>query len=174
MFDARKRQPGQDGGSRAVPIVLIVFSLLAIALLAARDARLQAGLRAENEALAEARNREANAVFDRLDLPPNRRLTVCNASKNDLTISALTAIYIDAGGRSAIFNSASHQWRTWRIPSNAGERELAAPESGWDGSAVFFAMDVESDGKRRLISGTSDDLAGGCIRLSAATESEEQ
>jgi hypothetical protein len=161
MFES-KRNDGKAGA-----IVLIVFSLVALAVLGTRQVQLQDELRDENATLVQSRNRAAAAAFDRLALPPNRKLTVCNQSGKDLTISALTAVYIDKEGRPSTFNSAINQWHAWRI--QAGSTEMLGlddePGAGWDGSALFYAIEVSGEHGTELLSGTSDDLKGGCIRL---------
>lgn len=166
---------GQNG-ERAGALVLNIVGAAAIALVAARYAQLHSQLAVAARSLAQTQSRAAFAVSNGLALPPNRRLTVCNADATEATISALTANYIDAKGRPVTYNSASGDGRTWKIA--AGSRvALDDVEAGvpvWDGSVIFYAFDVVSAGKSRLLAGTSEDLKDGCIQLPAGGSSDRE
>ena len=150
-------------------IALNVFAAAAIALMSTRYVQLRSELVATNHSLVETRSRVSSAVSNRLALPPNRRLTVCNGGDVDATISAVTANYIDGKGKPATYNSAGDDGRTWTIAARSRLTLDAMEASGtpWDGSVIFYAMDVVSAGKSQLLAGTSEDLKDGCIRLSA-------
>lgn len=166
----RKRISGNTGA-----LALIALALTVIAALAVRCAQLQSYVSTESASLAQLQKRDALAAFDRFTLPPNRKLSVCNESAKEVTISALTAVYIDAHGNPATFNSASDQWRVWKIPAGS-TRSLSLASSGspaWDGSAVFFAMDIGSGNADQLVAGTSADLRSGCLRLPARITAED-
>jgi hypothetical protein len=153
--------------ARAGAIVLNVFGVAAIALMAARYVQLHGEFAAADHSLAETRSHAALAISNRLALPPNRRLAVCNEGDTDATISALTSNYIDGKGKPVTYNSASGEGHTWKIA--AGSRlileDVEAGAPVWDGSAIFYAIDVVSAGKSRLLAGTSEDLKSGCIQL---------
>jgi hypothetical protein len=145
-----------------------VLGVAAVTFMAARYVQLHGELTAVDHSLAETRSHAASAISNRLALPPNRRLAVCNGGDGDAIISALTANYIDGKGTPVTYNSASGEGHTWKIA--AGSRlTLDAVDAGvpvWDGMAIFYAMDVVSAGKSRLLTGTSEDLKNGCIQLS--------
>jgi hypothetical protein len=159
---------GRSGG-KAGALALASLAVLALVVLGARQWQLRVELRTASGELAQAKQRAAEGTYNRLALPPNRKLTVCNVSGSDMTIASVGAVYMDSVGRPVTFNSASSQWRTWKIPAGA-TRSLDAAEAGgagWDGSTVFYAMEIDGQGGSRLVSGTSGDLKSGCIRLDA-------
>jgi len=163
-----------DSGSiqKTVAIAVIIISLAASATLAVRTDTLQADVQKATVTLAESKHKAALAIIDSGSLPPNRGLTICNSWPETATISALTASYWDRQGKLRTFNSAKHEWHTWEVPAGA-TKSIALAElngSGWDGSVVFYAMDLSNHGKGTLLSGTSDDLKSGCI-FTAAIES---
>jgi hypothetical protein len=47
--------------------------------------------------------------------------------------------------------------------ANTGAEERA----GWDGMAVFYTVDVAGGDLHHMYSGTSNDLANGCIHITA-------
>jgi hypothetical protein len=157
----------EPNGARAGAIVLNVIGVVAIALMAARCMQLHGELAAAAQSLAETRSQTALAVSNRFALPPNRQLAVCNGGDTDATISAVTANFIDDKGKPATYNSASGEGHTWKIAARSRitleDAEAGAPV--WNGSAIFFALDVVSAGKSRLLAGTSEDLKSGCIQL---------
>ena len=156
-----------QSGGRTAALTLAALAALTCAVLAVRCLRLQADLGAERRRLDDAKNQTVQATFDRLALPPNQKIAVCNRSGSDITVSALTAVYIDAEGKPETFNSASDRWRTWTVPAGATRNLDAAGDAGWDGSAVFYAMDTTGGGQERLLTGTSADLKNGCIELAS-------
>lgn len=157
----------ESGNSQKIAAILMLLaSLAASAVLAVRWRNLHAELQTANEKQAVSTNRAALATFDNVSLPTNRRLTVCNNSLEEATVSAVTAFYWDANGKLKNFNSAKNQWHTWRISAGATQplSLIEANGAGWDGSVVFYAMDIHRQGKDSLLSGTSEDLKSGCIR----------
>jgi hypothetical protein len=153
------------GGQKVAAILLMLLSLAVCVLLAVHWTGLEKELQDEREKLAQSNSRSALATLDSVALPPNRTLSVCNNSPGEITISALVAFYWDANGKLRNFNSARNQWHTW--PIRAGEREQLSltqhDSTVWDGSAFFYAIDMNRQGKDLLLSGTSDDLKNGCI-----------
>jgi hypothetical protein len=161
----------QSGIGKAGGILFAILSLVASGLLAVRYYRLRAEVIAQHDMLAWSRNRAALATLDSFSLPPNRKMAVCNHSGEVSAITALTAFYTDSHGKLQIFNSGSNQWHTWAISAGSNQKLNLAKDGAtiWDGSVVFYAMDIGhsggQQGKTQLLSGTSDDLVSGCISL---------
>ena len=157
----------QSGAGKVAAVLLTIVSLAASGLLAVRCYRLRDEVNAENQIFVQTRERMALATLDSFSLPPNRSMAVCNKSAKDITISALTTIYVNSQGKLRNFNSAKDQWHTWLIP--AGSKQfLDMRKQGisiWDGSVVFYAMDIGREPQSLLVSGTSDNLKSGCISL---------
>jgi hypothetical protein len=151
-------------------IGLFACSALAVAALVARAVQLRSELKDETAHLAQQRSRTATSTLNRLSLPPARALAVCNDSSAELKVAVVTAVYLDPHGSLASQNSASEDWRSWTIPAGSKERFAdagLAQTTGWDGTAVFYAIDVASGDTQRMFSGTSGDLADGCIHITA-------
>ena len=152
----------ERGSGRIGAMSLAAIAGAVAVLLGFRYTQLGAQIRSQSQDFAQARGRGAVAIANRLALPPNRQLAVCNDTPLDATIAAVTSVYIGQSGKPATYSSANERWRTWSIP--AGSR-LAFDAPGWDGSALFYAIDVDNSGTNQLLAGISDDLSGGCIRL---------
>jgi hypothetical protein len=160
--------PGRSNGGKLVPALLAVVSLAASGILALQFFRLHAAADTATESVEKLKNHEALATLDSFSLPANRVMTVCNNSGRDAAISALTAFYVDSHGTLRSFSSASNQWHTWRLVA-ASKQKLDLRDAGrtvWDGSAVFYAMDVDREGKSQLLAGTSEDLRNSCLDIS--------
>ncbi len=156
-------------GSNSQKVVAVTMLLVCLAvsiLLGVRCYGLYTGTGDLQKMLAQAKDRAAMETLNSISLPPNRKLTVCNNSPADITISAVAAVYWDVQGKLKNFNSAKEQWHTWRLSSGSTQQLNLTQQDGtaWDGSIVFYAMDVNRQGKDLLVSGTSDDLKGGCIQ----------
>ena len=150
-------------------ISLVILSLTACGLLMAQCYRLRGEAGSAKEALAQSRNRAALTTLDSFSLPLNRKMAVCNETGTGVTISALTAFYIDDDGSLRNYNSASNKWHTWRIAAGSHQMLDDTGQGGtaWNGSALFYAMDLGGPGESALLSGTSEDLSRGCIALRA-------
>jgi streptogramin lyase len=138
-------------------------------LLAARAYSLWSDADKANHSLALTRNRSAMATLDSFSLPANQKVEVCNQGDKEITISAVTAFYSDARGKLRNFNSALSQWHAWKIPA-ASRQVLSLADNGssvWDGSAVFYSLEIELNGKHEVLTGTSEDLRNGCIVLAS-------
>lgn len=158
------------GAIRVTAIGLFACSALAVAMLAARAVQLQRELNRDTVYLAQQHNRAATSALNRLSLPPARPLAVCNDSSLAITIPVLTAVYSGPRGAFVTYNSASDNWRSWNISAGSVEKfaHPGAAAGGWDGSAIFFAVDVVVGDTQRMLAGTSGDLAGGCLHITAA------
>jgi hypothetical protein len=159
-----------EAGARvgtASAIVLAILALAASGFLVARYVVLREELRRASAALELKKSRAATAALDAFALPANRKLAVCNTSGAEATITAVAAFYTDREGVLRNFNSAASQWPTWTVAANATRKIDFSPRGVqvWDGSVLFYAMDVTVQGQSRLLSGTSDDLKTGCIAL---------
>lgn len=155
---------GQKFGS----IVVLLVSLAAFAGLGARWFQLHNEQEEAQSELTRLQNQTALATLDSVVLPPNRALSLCNDSAQDLTVSAVAAVYWDKQGKLANFSSAAEQWHTWRLPAKQPAKlDLTGGAAPWDGSVIFYAADIDGLGKGVLISGTSDDLKNGCVHVGA-------
>jgi hypothetical protein len=151
--------------------IVIVVTLGACVVLAIHGQSLRAEVQATTDTVAESQHRAALALIDSGSLPSNRPLSICNNSTEEITVSSVTAVYWDAQGALKNFNSAKHQWHMWRVSAGATEplNLLESDGTGWDGSVVFYAMDLHRQSKDMLLSGTSDDLKDGCIAVTSET-----
>ena len=152
---------------RLAAILTLLVSLAASLLLAGHWNHLRLEALATQQKLDLLERRTTLATLDSVSLPPNRTLSICNDTAAEIAVSALTAIYWDSSGRLRTFNSAKNQWHTWRIAARTTQplKLTQQNSSVWDGSAVFYAMDLVQPGRNLLLSGTSDDLRMGCIRI---------
>ncbi|MGA3035609.1 MAG: hypothetical protein ABSD70_20175 [Terracidiphilus sp.] len=157
------KERGIDAG-RIGAIALAVLAAGVSVLLGVHYRQLDAELTSQRQVFAQAKNGGAVAIANRLALPPNRRLAVCNDSSSNTTISSVAAVYIGQSGKPEIYSGANEQWRTWSVPARS---RLALGATDWDGSALFYAMNVSNADKSQLLAGVSDDLRSGCIRLPA-------
>jgi|SRR5580658_1303855 hypothetical protein len=151
---------------KVAAILILLVSLAASVVLAVRWHSLSSEVQAASERLAESRDRAAVATLDSASLPPNRILSVCNNSPEEITVSAVTAFYWDGHGQLKNFNSAKNQWHTWRIGAGTTQALSLTQQNAatvWDGSVIYYAMELNRQGKDMLLSGTSDDLRNGCI-----------
>ncbi len=150
-------------------IVLAILALTASGFLIARYVVLRDEVLHESGLLELKKSRAATAALNAFALPANRKLAVCNTSEVEASITAVVAFYTDREGVLRNFNSAANQWPAWAVAANA-TRKIDFASGGskvWDGSVIFYAMDVTVQGENRLLSGTSDDLKTGCIALYA-------
>ncbi len=158
------------GTNRRTAIGLAVCAAIALAILALRALELQAELHNEMAHLAEQRLAAAASAVNRLSLPPARPLSVCNDTSTQLNVPVVTALYLGPGATFLSYNSASDDWRSWTIPPHSMKRFVdagAVQRTGWDGSAVFYAIELASGGTPHMFSGTSNDLAKGCLHIAA-------
>lgn len=156
-----------DGkGQKFGAIVALCLSLAASAALGARWFQLHNEQAEAQSELTKLQNQAALSTLDSVALPPNRALSLCNDSAQDLTVSDVAAVYWDKQGKLANFSSAAEQWHTWRIRAKQPAKlDLTSGAAPWDGSVVFYAADIDGLGKGMLVSGTSDDLKNGCVHV---------
>ncbi|HKF47728.1 MAG TPA: hypothetical protein VKB38_10255 [Terracidiphilus sp.] len=147
-------------------ISLLSLSLPVCAWLAMRQVDLHSQIDNARARLEQERNAAAVTTLNSIALPANAPLSLCNQTRDHAQVTALAGIYSVPNGDFNIFNSARDQWRTWDVPAGA-RVPLDLRESGWNGQALFYAIDVNAGGKRQLLTGTSRDLHGGCVNLFA-------
>lgn len=151
-------------------VTLLALSLSACAWLVTRQAGLHSELDAARSRLEQERNAAAVATLNNIALPSNAPLSLCNRGRDRAQVTALAGVYATPNGHFNIFNSARNQWRTWEIPAGA-QVPLDMHDSGWNGQTLFYAIDISTAGKSRLLAGTSRDLQAGCVNLSPQTQS---
>jgi hypothetical protein len=145
-----------------------VVSLLAALAVAAmlvsglRFVTLNATLSEARQAQNEATTLSSRAIVDRLSLPANRPLQICNRG-GEGKVTALASFYWTQDGTIEQFNSAQENWFTWPLP--AGKTVPMQWTDGsqrlWDGSSIFYAVEVQRGNATQLIAGTSANLDGG-------------
>lgn len=164
-MSGRGRQPGMGGAVALLVISAAVCAFLGVRLVSLHGREAQAQRR-----LSEVRGRAALSTLDSMTLPVNRPMAVCNDADRPLTVTAVAATYWDGEGKLQNFSSAAAQWHTWQVGGRESQKLALSgePDSSWDGSAVFYAMDVSRDGRSALLAGTSDDLRDGCIHTANA------
>jgi hypothetical protein len=152
-----------EGG---LPVAVVsLLALLAVAAMLVsgwRFVSLYSQLGAARQAQSEADAAGSRTVVDRLSLPVNRPLQICNHGAEG-KVTALAAFYWTAEGAVAQFNSAQEGWFNWPLPAGKtapiqwtdGSRRL------WDGSAVFYAAEVQRGTQTQVVAGTSANLDGG-------------
>ena len=151
---------------------VIAMAVLALALassiwLGIRWMKLRGEAAAAAAQLDQARNASAEATLNSMALPANGKLSVCNDAHDRMQITALAGVYTDAHGALRVFNSAKETWRTWEIaPGAESHLTMQQDGAGWDGQALFYAMDVAGAGGEQMLAGTTKNLISGCIALS--------
>jgi len=147
------------------PAVVSLLALLAVAAMLVsgwRFVSLYTQLGAARQAQSEADAAGSHSIVDRMALPANRPLQICNHG-GEGKVTALAAFYWTPEGAVAQFNSAQEGWFTWPLPAGKtapiqwtdGSRRL------WDGSAVFYAAEVQRGAQTQVVAGTSANLDGG-------------
>lgn len=151
-----------------VAISMALLSLLVAGFLFYSWSQLREENRKENQALLALRSAKlVGTLGANVVLPENKPLTVCNPSSESVNIVAIAATYRTADGNLETFNSTHAGRHSWLIPPRSRE-SLTLFESGktlWDGSVIFYTLDTRSKGKDYLLSGTADQLEGGCLSL---------
>ena len=154
--------------SAAIAMSMAFLGLLVAALLLHRWSQLRVQSRKESQALLFERSAKVVSTLGAdTVLPENKPLTVCNPSSEPVNIIAIAATYRAADGDLTTFNSTRAGRHSWLIPPGSKE-SLSLFESGkmqWDGSVIFYTLDTRSKGKAYLLSGTADQLPGGCLSL---------
>jgi hypothetical protein len=160
-------------GEKTAAIALVVMATVAGAWLGIRQMELRGELAQAREKLEQVRNAAAEATLNNIALPTSRKLSVCNHGHEPGQITALATIYAGANGDLHVFNSARDGWRTWDIPARSEQTlQPGQPARGWNGEALFYAMDVAGARSTQLLAGTADNLARGCIALPGRHEGE--
>ena len=106
-----------EGG---LPVAVVsLLALLAVAAMLVsgwRFVSLYSQLGAARQAQSEADAAGSRTVVDRLSLPVNRPLQICNHGAEG-KVTALAAFYWTAEGAVAQFNSAQEGWFNWPLPA---------------------------------------------------------
>ncbi len=113
----------------------------------------------------------AEAVANSLNRPSlaaNVPLTVCNNSAEPIDILAVISSFHTAQ-RAALttFNSSSGGSHIWHVAPHSTET-LRVDEGGrtvWDGSTVFYALEVRSGSRDSLHAGAAKADAQGCVAV---------
>jgi len=152
----------EGGLSPAGVSLLAVLAVAAMLVSGWRFVSLNAKLSEARQAQSEAESLTSRAIVDRLSLPANRPLQICNHG-GEGKVTALAAFYWTQDGTIEQFNSAKEGWFTWLLP--AGKTVPMQWTDGsqrlWDGAAIFYAVEVQRGTQTQLIAGTSANLDGG-------------
>jgi hypothetical protein len=157
----------QNGFSLGVSATFLGVATLAALTTGSRWWGLRNDLAAAQRASERSRNQATQSILGGFSLPVNRPLRICNQAGAELKIPALAVSYWGRDGRLKQFNSAEQDWHTWTLARGEDKTIRFDGADPWDGSTIFYAVEVErAGGGRSLIAGTSDDLkANACIDI---------
>jgi hypothetical protein len=120
---------------------------------------------------AELTRYRGEAVANSLNRPllaANMPLKVCNNSAEPVDVLAVISSFHTAQQAAlTTFNSSSGGGHTWHIAPHSTET-LHEEEDGqtvWDGSTVFYALEVRSGGRESLQAGAAKVDAQGCVAV---------
>jgi len=158
-------------GERLLNSAIVILAAVAVSAMLATGWRLF-GLRQElsESRQAASRNEEqaTRSILVRTSLPVNRKLQLCNRTNAEVRVIALAASYWAQDGKLKQFNSAEEEWHEWTLGPGETKTMRFEGERGeeWDGSAIFYAAEVQrADGGKSIIAGTSDSLESGCVAV---------
>lgn len=157
----------QHGFSLGLAAIFLGVAALAASMTGWRWWGLRNDLGAAERASERSRDQATRSILGGFSLPANRPLRICNQAGAELKIPALAVTYWGRDGRLTQFNSAERAWHAWTLSRGEDKTIQFDGPDPWDGSAIFYAIEVErADGGRSLIAGTSDDLkANACIGI---------
>lgn len=171
-------RPVEKGPESGLPRSAVVSFVLAVVFAAAASffflkwtnlVELQEMLHGSIDDQTQSLNRlkiDSGNLKQSLSLLQNGRLAVCNQTSDKITIDSLTVTYRDQN-RYRTFNTAFHDYATWEVP--AGARLKLALRRGedviWDGSVLFYSMNLTYKGNDYLVAGTWSEIQEGCIAL---------
>jgi hypothetical protein len=149
-------------------VTLLVITAGAVAATGWHWLALRSALKESNRIVAAAESNSTQSLLQGFALPVNQRLSLCNRTQLPVKVVALTAMYWGADGKLVSFNSAEHDWHEWGVESGNKEdlRLDDAHGDGWDGSAIFYAAEIQRANKETsLLSGTLNAQNGGCVAV---------
>jgi hypothetical protein len=106
-----------------------------------------------------------------LTLAENGRMKVCNTSSRPVEIRQLGVGYWDLKGHLQTFESSHVLRQGWTVASDSEQNLSWTPADsgqhpgGWDGSVLFYFLDIEQQGKQYILSGTWSDVDHGCLAI---------
>ncbi|MGH9464372.1 MAG: hypothetical protein ACRD0X_01915, partial [Thermoanaerobaculia bacterium] len=103
----------------------------------------------------------------RAPLLENKEFKVCNLSSRELVVGWVHATWLNDEGELESFDSAFHDYPTWRIPpGGTGKFEFVSGDQVlWDGSAVFFSVLLDYAGFEIFRSGGIPQLQTDCYSV---------
>jgi hypothetical protein len=146
---------------------LLLISALALLAIGSRWMNLRDRLTHAEQDAAAAQDLSTRSLLRGFSLPVNKPLHLCNQTGTEVKVVALSAAYWTTDGKVGEFNSAEHDWHQWQL--ERGQTETMQLENAWDGSAIFYAVEVQKgNGSRTLLTGTPDNSdARGCVTITA-------
>jgi hypothetical protein len=162
-----ERMNRQHEFSLPVATGLLVVTALAMLMTGWRWWGFRNDLAAAEKAAKSSGDEATQSILNSFSLPVNRPLRICNQTGRELKVMTLAASYWGRDGTLKQFNSAEHAWHVWTINRSEAEKMRFDGIEPWEGSAIFYAAEVErAGGGRSLLAGTSDDLkVNACINV---------
>jgi serine/threonine protein kinase len=106
----------------------------------------------------------------------NGRMKVCNPSSLPIQIRQLAIAYWDKNNQLRSFANGADQARGWTVAPNSEQRLSWTPADAnssrtnqkidaWDGSVLFYFLDIEQGDRQYLLSGAWSNALHGCLAL---------
>jgi hypothetical protein len=170
--------PPEKGRESGVPRSALVGFVLAVAFAAAASffflkwtnlVELQEMLHGSVDDQIQSLKRlkvDTGSLKQSLSLLQNGWFVVCNQTSEKVTIDSLTVTYRDQD-HYRTFNTAFHDYVTWDV--QPGRRLKLSLKRGedviWDGSVLFYSMNLTYKGNDYLLAGVWNEVQGDCIAL---------
>jgi hypothetical protein len=110
---------------------------------------------------------QADDLKKSLSLLKNGLFQVCNQSSEAIKITALAVTYRDREDHLKTFNSSFYNWVSWDLVRGARKPLYfeRAGEMVWDGSVLFYAVNLTHKGNDYFIAGAWRDVKDGCLQI---------
>jgi len=150
----------------ALALAVISFGIAAFLLVHLQSAH--AAAVTSHETLMDYRTAMTRSALSRPILPENVPLTVCNQGAQPAELLGVVSSFRDPGTSAMrTFNSSSFGNHSWQLPPHS-RQTLRLEQDGatvWDGSTVFFALELRRDGKDSLQTGDASRVSDGCAAV---------
>jgi hypothetical protein len=162
--------PAKTGLTLPILILLMiaVVSAAAAAFFGLKLLKTDEGAKILEQQFQKAQTEKTSAV-ERLSLLEQGAFCIQNNSKEPFKITILLATYLKQNGKYATFHSGLHNYPTWEVRPRQ-KLKLEYVKGGdmiWDGTTLYYAMEVEYKGYKLLVSGTWQDAleTDGCFKF---------
>jgi hypothetical protein len=142
-----------------------LFAIKWMALLNLRDA-----LRGTTDVQLSALSRipdDANDIRKSLGLLQNGTFQVCNESSDVIKITLLGVTYRDREDKLKTFNKSFYDWEGWDVPRGSRKTFQFKKDGNtvWDGSVLFYAVNLIHKGNEYFVAGPWRDVKDGCLQF---------